>query len=255
MVDPIEIVLGEEVVTSEVNGQFRVKKHSFQYIPIIKVLEQLLNQIDIMSQVRNPHQSLDGNMRDFSDGEQFNPGRHPLFSVNHKALQILLYYDDFEVANPLGAKATVHKLGGFYWILGNIHPKYRSSLKMLNLAILCPVKWIKKYSMAKVLKPLMADVALLESENGVQLNIGQSIRSFEGTLSLVLADNLGSNGIRGFMESFSAKRPCRFCMGILDEFQTKFTEEEFTMRSFLFLFLFFFIFLNLHGLLHGNCNT
>ena len=134
-----------------------------------------------------------------------------------------------------------------------MHPKYRSSLKMLNLAILCPVKWIKKYSMAKVLKPLMADVALLESvsveisfccsfliiyvstnrkeqsdhstfplqENGVQLNIGQSIRSFEGTLSLVLADNLGSNGIGGFMESFSAKRPCRFCMGILDEFQTK----------------------------------
>lgn len=41
------------MVTSEVNGQFRVKKHSFQYIPIIKVLEQLLNQIDIMSQVRN----------------------------------------------------------------------------------------------------------------------------------------------------------------------------------------------------------
>lgn len=50
-------------------------------------------------------------MQDFCDGEQFNPGRHPLFSVNHKALQILLYYDDFEVANPLGAKATVHKLG------------------------------------------------------------------------------------------------------------------------------------------------
>ncbi|XP_046864010.1 uncharacterized protein LOC124457888 [Xenia sp. Carnegie-2017] len=63
MVDPIEIVLGEEVVTSEVNGQFRVKKHSFQYIPIIKVLEQLLNQIDIMSQVRNPHQSLETKAR------------------------------------------------------------------------------------------------------------------------------------------------------------------------------------------------
>ena len=50
-------------------------------------------------------------MRDFCDGELFKPGHHPLFSVNNKAVQILLYYDDFEVANPLGAKATVHKLG------------------------------------------------------------------------------------------------------------------------------------------------
>ena len=36
-------------------------------------------------------------------------------------------------------------LGVFYWMLENLHLKYRSSIKTLNLAILCPVKWIKKY--------------------------------------------------------------------------------------------------------------
>ena len=45
--------------------------------------------------------------------------------------------------------------------------------------------------------------------------------SFMGTLSLVLEDNLGSNSIGGFMESFSATRPCRFCMGIYGNFQEK----------------------------------
>lgn len=50
-------------------------------------------------------------MRDFCDGDLFSPGGHPLFSTNPKALQILLYYDDFEIANPLGAKATIHKIG------------------------------------------------------------------------------------------------------------------------------------------------
>jgi hypothetical protein len=25
-------------------------------------------------------------------------------------------------------------LGGFYWVLGNIHPKYRSALKALHLS-------------------------------------------------------------------------------------------------------------------------
>lgn len=53
------------------------------------------------------------------------------------------------------------------------------------------------------------------------MKIGQSAQWIEGSLSLVLADNLGSNSIGGFMESFSATRPCRFCMGLLDEFQTK----------------------------------
>jgi hypothetical protein len=50
-------------------------------------------------------------MYDLCDGELFSTGHHPLFSMNHKAIQLLLYYDDFEVANPLGAKATIHKLG------------------------------------------------------------------------------------------------------------------------------------------------
>ena len=50
-------------------------------------------------------------MRDFCDGELFRDGHHPLFSINDNAIQIILYYDDFEVANPLGSKATLHKLG------------------------------------------------------------------------------------------------------------------------------------------------
>ena len=48
-------------------------------------------------------------------------------------------------------------------MLGNVHPKYRSLLKTLNLVILCPTKWIKKYGMTKIIKPMMADIALLES--------------------------------------------------------------------------------------------
>ncbi len=53
-------------------------------------------------------------MCDFCDGDLFHPGHNPLFSVNHKAIQISLYYDDFEVANPLGAEVTLHKLGTQY---------------------------------------------------------------------------------------------------------------------------------------------
>ena len=52
-------------------------------------------------------------MRDLCDGDDFSQGKHPLFSVNLKAIQLIIYYDDFEVANPLGAKAVVHKIGWY----------------------------------------------------------------------------------------------------------------------------------------------
>lgn len=46
---------------------------------------------------------------DFCDGDVF--AKHPLFSVHRDALQILLYYDEVEICNPLGSKVKVHKLG------------------------------------------------------------------------------------------------------------------------------------------------
>ena len=55
----------------------------------------------------------------------------------------------------------------------------------------------------------------------MQLNIANQVMPIQGSLSVVLADNLGSNSIGGFMESFSANRPCRFCLGLSWEFQEK----------------------------------
>ena len=55
----------------------------------------------------------------------------------------------------------------------------------------------------------------------MQLRIGGQLQPILGTISLLLADKHGNNGIRGFMESFRAKTPCRFCLGISADFQEK----------------------------------
>ena len=68
----------------------------------------ILNNI-ILLQIDNPHSRDDGLLSDFCDGEYFK--EHPLFGQDPKALQLLLYYDDLEVCNPLGSRATKHKLG------------------------------------------------------------------------------------------------------------------------------------------------
>lgn len=47
-------------------------------------------------------------MSDFCVGQIFKD--HPLVGSDNQALQIILYWDDVEVANPLGSYRGVHKL-------------------------------------------------------------------------------------------------------------------------------------------------
>uniref|UniRef100_A0A1X7UZQ4 Uncharacterized protein n=1 Tax=Amphimedon queenslandica TaxID=400682 RepID=A0A1X7UZQ4_AMPQE len=50
--------------------------------------------------VLRSHERNDGLLSDFCDGDLF--ACHPLFSLHSSALQIILYYDDMEICNPLG---------------------------------------------------------------------------------------------------------------------------------------------------------
>lgn len=46
---------------------------------------------------------------DICDGDLFKG--HPLFVTDSLALQFIIYYDELEVANPLGSSKEKHKLG------------------------------------------------------------------------------------------------------------------------------------------------
>lgn len=59
--------------------------------------------------VERGHRSLSCIMKDYCDGEAFSS--HALFSTHTDALQIFFYFDELEVANPIGSKAKIHKLG------------------------------------------------------------------------------------------------------------------------------------------------
>ena len=54
-------------------------------------------------------------MYDFSDGQIYKS--HPVFSTDKYALQIILYYDDVETANPLGSYRGRHKLGMYFLVI------------------------------------------------------------------------------------------------------------------------------------------
>lgn len=60
-------------------------------------------------QVLRGHQRQDHLLSDYCDGTYYKS--HPLFSADHTALQLIVYYDDVETCNPLGSRAKTHKLG------------------------------------------------------------------------------------------------------------------------------------------------
>lgn len=66
----------------------------------------------MLYQVEHPHQSKDGYLRDVAGGT-FCTCEHPIFSQDKKALQVIGYDNDLEVANPLGSKTKIHKVGKY----------------------------------------------------------------------------------------------------------------------------------------------
>ena len=48
-------------------------------------------------------------LSDFCDGSLFK--NHPLYQAYPDALQLIVYFDELEVCNPLGSHSGIHKLG------------------------------------------------------------------------------------------------------------------------------------------------
>ena len=76
------------------------------YIPILSTLKQVLGREDVLDHISTTHSS-GSSLYDFCDGQEFC--EHPLFSNDLSALQIIAYYDDIEVCNPLGSSSKKHK--------------------------------------------------------------------------------------------------------------------------------------------------
>ena len=57
------------------------------------------------------HQCKDEIAEDFCDSIQAKT--HPLFGNDKTALQLLLFYDESEVCNPIGSSRKKHKIGKF----------------------------------------------------------------------------------------------------------------------------------------------
>ena len=207
-----------------------MKSDNFYYVSLLDSLANILKLEDFQAEVFNPHENhSDDQLRDYCDGSVFKS--HPIFSLDPHALQVVAYYDELEVVNPIGSYIKKHKLGCMFYFLANVRPQYRSSLKSIQLLAVGKQEDIVKYGIDEFLAPFVEDVKTLYC-NGLTVSVGGVDRVLHGGLLAFLADNLAAHLVGGFKQSMSfALRICRGCMITRELSQKCFLESDCIMRT------------------------
>lgn len=182
---------------------------TYQYVPLFKSLKCLLNDPSIQNEIEQCPSRVHSNglLEDFCDGELFRS--HPLFSQDPHALQIIAYFDEVELCNPLGTHVKKHKLGVILFTLGNIHPKYRSTLRVIHLAIAVTTPIIEKYGMDVILQPLIQDLKILANE-GITVQINGMERTYRGALLAFLVYRTRHSTVRSHLYRHFSHRAHEF---------------------------------------------
>ena len=206
-----------------------LKQDKFYYVLLLQTLQKLLVHPEIRYEIEHPHNTDGRIMQDFCDGAAYK--LHPLFSIDPHGLQIIAYFDELEVCNPIGSFAQIHKLGCLFFTLGNIRPQFRSTLKAIFLVAVAKSSDIAEHGIDEFLRPFVEDLKVLYCD-GVTVETQHISYTYYGALLAVLADNLAAHAMAGFKESFSlALRICRTCMATSNQAQSLFLEASCTLRT------------------------
>lgn len=142
-------------------------------------------------------------------------------------LCLQIYYDDIEICNPLGAKAKIHKLAMFYFIIANFPPHFKSQLSTIFPLLIVKSKLLKEYGINNILKPMVDEFKKLSVINPQDILL--ELPFTHVVLLQVCGDNLGLHSLLGYTEGFNANYRCRFCKGNKHFTQTA-VEEEISLR-------------------------
>ena len=189
-------------------GRNNSKKDTMQYIPIKDSLKKFLEDETFIEQKKSdPYYHEPGIIKDVKDGENFR--NNQFFQKNPTAVPIILFMDELEVVNPLGAGKCKHKIQCTYWTTLDVIPALRCKVKSIQLCSLVLSRHWKQYGNELCNRKLVEDLKDLEV-NGIEID-KPSKKTVKAGLCLVVGDNLGQHQLGEFSCSFSSGFICRVC--------------------------------------------
>lgn len=235
LTDPVSLVLGQTLCEKKINSKIVVEttNSTSQYIPITKTLKSFLELPSVFEAILSYMMSAlktsdSGIITNIVQGKLW---QETMNRFNEKiVLPIFLYADDFEVGNPLGNHAGIHKICGTYFSLGCLPPEYTSHLENIFLLQLSYTSDIKQFGCEKVYNNIISDLIMLETK-GLKIKYKSDFQTVYFSVALILGDNLGLHSLLGLTESFRANYYCRFCRCHKNEAALSILENKRLLRT------------------------
>lgn len=230
-IKPVEIELGNRFEQRFEKGsvhQVQIKD-TYQYIPIVTVLEALFSRQDIVNEVlKYKNFERQQYLSNIQDGQYYKT--HKIFSSDNNAIALEFYIDDVDFNNPLSSHAGVHKLGLVYFTIKDFPPKFNSQLSNIFLSNIHYAIDVDKYGYEKILNSLISDLRKLSTE-GIDVLIDANKHNFKFVLWQFAGDNLALHKLFGLASSFTANYYCRFCFQFRSDCQVDCMEKRDNLRN------------------------
>lgn len=228
LIEAKQIVLDTDISFNNVatiGVRQKYKPITMQYVSIRESIAQLLNKPGFYNMLEL-NKSYNGDMfTSFRDGKLCSTLKIPKNSIF-----INLYFDEVEVANPLGSRSGKHKLSNFYFSILDM-PKYMLS-SVDNVLFLASLKSVdmKFHSPNKVMQ-IIVDELLELYRTGIDFQLNGETLNVKVVLAQLSGDNLGIHSVLGFTEGFTANFPCRRCKLHKTECQKAICEVDSKLRT------------------------
>lgn len=208
----------------------KLQQTTFQYISIIETIQSLF-KIDSFNRnyfeynENRKHVCTEGVYTDFCCGSIYR--ENPVFTPT--TIQLQLGIDEFEPCDAVKSKAGLHKMCGIYFEIRNIDPNLKSKLTNIYLITIVKSKDLKSDDnnyFDNIANKIVEELKILET---IGITLDCNVR-LNGVLVNISADNLGANGVFGFVECFAATYFCRICELTSTECKTAVEEVKNKMR-------------------------
>lgn len=206
IVDPITVTLGKDETGRE---------RTMQYLPLTPQLRRLCEEA---GDGQTATQRKDGILCSAQDGYAHK-------NNDERRLLLAIYYDSFQLGNPLGSKTKNQKVGVVYGSVQN-----NNMPKEIFLVAIFLDKMLETHPWVSLLDPVVSELKDLES-NGFMTDINGGTW-YSAHLAMLVGDNLGVHSLAGFSQCFSGgAMVCRHCHGTIEDIRSKTSLKDFSPRT------------------------
>ncbi|CAH1117061.1 unnamed protein product [Phaedon cochleariae] len=129
-IKPEQITIGQHLVLNS-RGILKPTELSYQFISLKKTLKMLFQMKDVFKICIENIRELQEDKHTVTNLTQAELWKTKIEHTKELIFPLLIYCDDFEVGNPLGAHSGIHKLGAVYYTIPVIPLSHSSQLSRL----------------------------------------------------------------------------------------------------------------------------